>query len=66
MPTNDVHRKKVPAKWREFVKSDKKERLSVLDARLDRNIQTRKDITAELKYIRGDAIKRMRRAEGRK
>ena len=65
MAKDDVQRKTMTPAWRRFTKAEEDQRLSVLDARIERRIEILKWDQRERTRIMHRAIRRMRRAEGK-
>lgn len=60
-----VQRPALHANWRAFLNNDESQRLSDLDARMGRRIQSLADDQREKTRIMNRAIRRMRRKQGK-
>ena len=63
---SDVQRQAVPVKWRKHTNVEEDQRLDVIEARISRKKVTLAEAMAERRKIMMTAIKRMRRAEGKR
>lgn len=66
MSSVDVHAEQVDANWRDFVEDIELQRLTLLDARIERQKQILSDSIEDRQLIMRRAIKRKRRANGGK
>lgn len=65
MFNRNVDQGPIPAPWRDFAKDEEKQRLIVLQERIERKTATIEDLLAERRKIMRRAIARMRRKEGK-
>ncbi len=60
-----VDRGPIPAPWRDYAKEEEKQRLVVIQERIERKTATIEELLAERRRVMRRAIARMRRAEGK-
>lgn len=65
MWNRNVDQGPVPPPWVEFTKAEEKQRLVVLQERIERKAATIEELLTERRRIMRRAIARMRRAEGK-